>query len=158
MQKTFMKTLVATLATFALACGGGSSSTGGGGSTGGGETPVDYSGPMTSSDIAAGQASYEANCSGCHPDGGSGVGPAITELSWDAATMRRQVREGEDRMPAFAADRVSDGDLEAMLAYLASIGSVASEDAAPAVDAPTDDAAPADEAPADGADEATVEG
>jgi mono/diheme cytochrome c family protein len=39
--------------------------------------------------------------------------------------MRWQIRSGGDDMPAFGADKISDADLETVLAYALSIGAVA---------------------------------
>ena len=93
---------------------------------GGGETAeaheaaAQYAGPIGSSDVARGQEVYSAVCSSCH-DGGA---PQLPNIGWDAARMRQQVREGEDRMPPISEARVSAEDLEAVLAYLTTIGAV----------------------------------
>jgi mono/diheme cytochrome c family protein len=103
----------------AVGCGGGGG-TGEGGETTGGEDP--YAGPIGSTDVAQGQARYDAVCGSCHT---SGSAPALANLGWTPARMRRQVREGSDHMPAIGESRLSAADLEAVLAYLQTIGAVA---------------------------------
>jgi mono/diheme cytochrome c family protein len=39
--------------------------------------------------------------------------------------MRWQVRSGGDDMPAFGPDKISDADLETLLAYAATLGAIA---------------------------------
>jgi len=109
-----------------VACGGG----GGGGSTSGGTTSgsggeSQYAGPIGSTDVAQGEARYNAVCASCHNNGA----PAVANLGWTAEHMRRQVREGSANMPAIHEARLSAADLEAMLAYLNTIGAVAAEPA-----------------------------
>ncbi len=101
------------------ACGGGS-----GGSTttttttGGGESQ--YAGPIGSTDVAQGEARYNAVCASCHNNGA----PAIANIGWTTEHMRRQVGEGSANMPAIHENRLSAADLEAMLAYLNTIGAI----------------------------------
>ncbi len=98
--------------------------------TTGGEAPTaDYSGAIASTDIALGQHEYEEHCNGCHPGGNEGYGPAVAGIGWDPARMRRQIREGEDQMPAFGEDKISADELEALLAYLVTTSSVVGGDA-----------------------------
>lgn len=98
------------------ACGGAS---GGGGTSDG---AAQYAGPIGSSDVARGQEVYESICAGCHSNG-----PALENLGWDAARVRQQIREGSGRMPPIRETRVSAEDMEAVLAYLATIGGVVDE-------------------------------
>ncbi|MEM7449214.1 MAG: cytochrome c [Myxococcota bacterium] len=107
------------------ACGGGHKGaevTGGRGERGH-EADV-FAGPIASVDIATGEAVWSQFCEGCHPGGGSGVGPAVDNAEWSAAAMRRQVRLGEDRMPGFGPNRIDAEELEALLAYLKTTGGV----------------------------------
>ena len=95
--------------TLALACGGGGgddTTDGTDEGTGGGETLAAYEGPI-GGDPAAGEAVFANNCAGCHP----GVGPDLQGHGASAAEARMIVREGEDRMPAFGADKISDEDV-----------------------------------------------
>ena len=101
---------------FALACGGDASvetddhEVEG---SGGGESVAQYEGPITG-DAAAGADIFATNCAGCHP----GVGPDLQGHNATVAESRQIVREGEDRMPAFGSDKISDQDLENVLAYM----------------------------------------
>lgn len=99
------------------ACGGGSGGSGGGGGGGttGGETS--YAGPVASTDVAHGEGRFRAACSSCHADG-------IPVTGWTAEAMRRQIREGSGEMPAIREGRLSNEDMEALLAYLQSNGVV----------------------------------
>ena len=74
-----------------------------------------YGGPV-SGDPALGEPIFANNCAGCHP----GVGPDLQAHGARPAEVRLIVREGEDRMPAFGQDKISDEDLENVLAYLQS--------------------------------------
>jgi mono/diheme cytochrome c family protein len=106
------------------ACGGGGEAEGEG--TSGGEAVASYEGAVTSTDLAGGEQAYTDFCSGCHQDGtgGAGAAPAVHNISWSAARMRQQIREGEDDMPAFNTSVLSDEQLEALMAYLVSTGGV----------------------------------
>jgi mono/diheme cytochrome c family protein len=114
-----MRKGIATLFTvLAIGCGGGGGGTAAGGGTAGGED--EYAGPVASTDVAHGQERYRAVCSSCHENGA----PALANIAWTPARMRRQIREGSGRMPAIRESRLSAADLEAVLAYLQSIGAV----------------------------------
>ncbi len=99
--------------TLAFACGGGETADTGDEGTEGGETLASYEGPITG-DPMAGEAVFANNCAGCHP----GVGPDLQGHMASAAEARMIVRVGEDRMPAFGPDQLSDADLENVLAHL----------------------------------------
>jgi len=100
--------------TVAFACGGGDEGVEGTDEgTEGGETLAAYEGPVTG-DPAAGEAIFANNCAGCHP----GVGPDLQAHGASAAAARMIVRQGEDRMPAFGPDKISDADLENVMAHL----------------------------------------
>ena len=62
------------------------------------------------------------NCAGCHGLDGSGgiVGPSI--LGKTAKKLRTTTRVGPKGMPAYADGALSDADLEAIAAYLNSLG------------------------------------
>jgi mono/diheme cytochrome c family protein len=115
MKTSWMATLVGVVCVVALACGGGDGGGEGEGHehTGGGEDLSQYEGPV-SGDAAAGGEVFANFCAGCHP----GVGPDLHGRTDEAAEIRQLVRHGEDRMPAFSADQVSDADLENVLAHL----------------------------------------
>ncbi|MCA9605195.1 MAG: cytochrome c [Myxococcales bacterium] len=104
------------------ACGGG-----GGEAAGSQEASAEYAGPIGSTDVAHGQEVYDQICAGCHSSG-----PSLENIGWSAARVRQQIREGSGRMPPIREARVSADDMEAILAYLATIGGVADEGGEPA--------------------------
>lgn len=100
---------------------------------GGGAAPRDpgavaamYEGPIRSADVEHGHELYDSVCMSCH----GGGAPGLDNLGWAAGRMRQQIREGEGRMPAIPASRLSDDDLEAVLAYMVTVGAVQGEPAA----------------------------
>jgi mono/diheme cytochrome c family protein len=107
-------------------CGGAAEEAGGEPTTGG-EAAAAYAGPVASTDVEAGRQAFEQHCNGCHPGGAQGYGPAVTGLNWDPGHMRQQIREGSGRMPAIGPDALPSEQLEALLAYLQTTGSVAAE-------------------------------
>lgn len=114
------------------ACGGGGGGGGGGTEGGGGSTTSggesSYAGPIGSSDVALGQQRYDSRCgNACHNSGG---GPPLANIAWSAERMRQQIREGSSGMPAIGPSRLSNDDMEAVLAYLVTIGGV-TDSAAP---------------------------
>jgi len=82
-------------------------------------------------DAAAGKAVYEAvrpRCNGCHTDVRNPLSKAGTENTVDE--LRAWVRTPNDMktkkgktgtMPAYPADKISDADLENLVAYLATM-------------------------------------
>lgn len=71
-------------------------------------------------DVAAGKTVFEANCQGCHPNGGTeaGVGPQLSGMTLDAATIKMTVQNGRGAMPG---GLVSGADLDNVVAYVDSI-------------------------------------
>lgn len=84
-----------------------------------------YQGPILSDDAARGRNRYEIVCSPCHGDHSERVGPLLAGLGWSAPEVRAQVREGTALMPPIRPSRLSDDDLEALLAYFVELGVVA---------------------------------
>ena len=105
------------------ACGGGSSEPSSGESSSGGES-AQYEGAIASTDVDHGKELFSANCDDCHPGGDSDVGPSLIETPHTPARIRQQIREGSGRMRPFSEKRLSKDDVEAILAYLASIHAV----------------------------------
>jgi mono/diheme cytochrome c family protein len=105
-------------------CGGGAAASGSHGTTT--ASAASYAGPIRSTDAARGEGIFQSLCMGCH----GGGAPALPNLAWTPAAMRRQIREGEGRMPAFNASRLNDDDLEAVLAHMVTIGAVRADEAA----------------------------
>ena len=80
--------------------------------------------PLESTDIATGTADYAEFCEGCHPGGEEGDGPKIAGEGESPGEMRWKVRSGGDDMPAFGPDKISDADLEALLAFTETFGAI----------------------------------
>lgn len=107
------------------ACGGGGGGAAASGGTAGGESA--YAGPVGSTDVAHGQARYDAVCASCHNNGA----PPLANIGWTPERTRQQIREGSGQMPAINEHRLSAADMEAVLAYLQSIGGVTGGSAEP---------------------------
>ena len=110
---------------------------------------AEYAGPIDSSDTARGEEVYAAICSNCHQ------GEALHNIGWSAGQIRHQVREGRGNMPAFSESRINNSDLEALLAYMTTIGAVT--DPLPGAEEPTagDEAEPPAEAEENASEDAT---
>lgn len=107
--------LAAAVAVASTACGGAS----GQHAEEGHEAAAQYAGPIASDDLARGESRYTAVCMACHASG-----PPLENIAWGPAAMRRQIREGNGGMPAIPAVRLSDNDMEAVLAHMTTIGAV----------------------------------
>lgn len=102
------------------ACGGGTTPDAEG--TGGGEAA--YVGPITSTDVEGGQALFALHCGGCHTGQPDAYGPPLRDIGRSPEDVRELVREGRRRMPGFTTEQISADDLEKVLAFLQSIGTV----------------------------------
>jgi cytochrome c5 len=102
-------------------CGGTSQPSAG--KTAGGEA-TQYEGPIASTDSAHGKELFGTFCDDCHPNGESDVGPSLIETPHTPARIRQQIREGSGKMPPFTEKKLSNDDVEALLAYLATINAV----------------------------------
>ena len=119
MGKNWILGLLGGLLVIALGCSG----SGSGGTSAYTVVPFQY--PLTSTDVEGGKEVYAVFCEGCHPGaGGKGDGPEIAGEGYAPAKMRWQVRAGADDMPAFGPDKISDEDLESLLAYTETFGAV----------------------------------
>lgn len=118
MNRCFAVSAVAILA----ACGGGAETPEGEASSGG--DVALYEGEVASTDVAGGAEQFESFCGDCHPDGEEDVGPSLIAHPHTAAELRKQVREGSGKMRPTSVARLSDENLEAMLAYLQTINAV----------------------------------
>jgi mono/diheme cytochrome c family protein len=96
--------------------------------TTGGDTaatvPNDATNGASAELIAAGGERFEAVCGLCHPGGEEDSGPTLRDIHWDAARMRTQIRNGSGRMRPISAARLSDEDLDKVVAWLGTIGAV----------------------------------
>jgi mono/diheme cytochrome c family protein len=122
-----------TRCAWAFVLGSGLAACGGGGSGASEEVHADesvggeasqYEGPIASTDAAHGKEVFDDLCGDCHPDGGEDVGPSLIEDPHSPSRLRQQVREGSGKMRPFSEKRLPADDLEAVLAWLASVNAV----------------------------------
>ena len=106
-----------------VACGSGAEDPSGAEASSGDEL-AQYEGPIASTDADRGKELFEAHCDDCHPGGEEDVGPSLIADAHTPAQIRKQIREGSGKMKPFPEKRLSNDDLEALLAYLASINAV----------------------------------
>ena len=83
-----------------------------------------YAGAIASTDVDRGKEVFDMMCGDCHPDGEGDVGPSLVAEPHSPARLRQQIREGGSRMRPFSEARLNADDMEAVLAYLASIHAV----------------------------------
>ncbi|TAK34990.1 MAG: cytochrome c [Chloroflexota bacterium] len=72
--------------------------------------------PSPAGNAQNGQAIYNTNCNACHPGGKQGVGPAVIGVADQQITSI--VRSGKGAMPAFGPDKISDQQMQDLLAYI----------------------------------------
>lgn len=120
MRKEIVFALGATLGLGA--CAGGASAPGAEASSGG--DMALYGGPIASQDVAQGKELFDSFCGDCHPGGGADNGPSLVEDPHSPPKIRKKVREGGSRMRRFPEARLSPAQLEAILAYLDTLGAV----------------------------------
>ena len=85
------------------------------------EVPAQYQGEIQSTDAARGEQLFTDICGACHEGGGA---PDLRAEAHAAALVRMIVREGEGTMPPLDTSRLSEEDLEAVLAYMQSVHAV----------------------------------
>jgi mono/diheme cytochrome c family protein len=105
-----------------IGCGGGPSQGSSAASSGGELTQ--YEGPITSTEVDRGKELFTTHCDDCHPGGDSDVGPSLIAKPHTPPQIRKQIREGSGRMKPFSEKRLTKEDVEAVLAFLASINAV----------------------------------
>ena len=117
--------MLAAATVLAIGCGGGGAEepSGEAGESSGGDI-VQYQGPIASTDVDHGKDVFSATCDDCHPGGEEDVGPSLIANPHRPEDIRKQVREGSGKMRPFSEKRLSRDDLEALLAYLASLNAV----------------------------------
>lgn len=89
-------------------------------------TPAAGAAASSGGDVAAGEKLYAGKCNACHPNANAGVGPALRGPQFaatylDDASLKQIIRSGRGGMPPYPPANLSDGDLEAMVAYLRSL-------------------------------------
>lgn len=72
--------------------------------------------PGASASVRNGEAVFNGFCNSCHPGGKQGAGPAIIGLSGQQVTTA--VRAGKGAMPAFGADKITDRQLDDLVAFV----------------------------------------
>lgn len=87
---------------------------------------------IAESGAAAGQAVYAQLCDPCHPGGGTGLGPALSGPAFedkygDDAPLAALTRQGRAGMPGFPEARISDKQLEDLIAFVRRLGAAGSE-------------------------------
>jgi mono/diheme cytochrome c family protein len=65
-----------------------------------------------------GQRVFMRECNYCHPMGDAGLGPALNNKPLPGAAVRLQVRKGMGAMPSFPEQRLSEEEVDAIVAYL----------------------------------------
>ncbi len=68
--------------------------------------------------LQTGQAVFLRYCNTCHPGGHPGVGASLVDPPRSAQQITQTVRNGRRNMPAFGADKITDSDLGALIAYI----------------------------------------
>lgn len=72
--------------------------------------------------VRKGRQVFTGTCMLCHD-----MGPRIAGLGWTVERMERQIRRGGKRMSAISTDKLSNAQLQALMAYLQTIGAVRSD-------------------------------
>lgn len=77
-------------------------------------------GPLSPVDpqVASGERLFMRHCHECHPGGSTGLAPALNDRPAPGWLIRFQVRHGLGAMPAFDEARISDDELDDVIAYL----------------------------------------
>jgi mono/diheme cytochrome c family protein len=76
-------------------------------------------GPVTlDARSSRGQIVFMRNCNACHPGGEGGLAPAINNKPVPTFVKKFQVRHGLGAMPGFPSSKLSDSDLDDLMAYL----------------------------------------
>jgi mono/diheme cytochrome c family protein len=106
------------------ACGGGKGAEAASGESSSGGEAAEYAGAIASTDVEHGKEKFDDLCGDCHPDGGSADGPSLIATPHAASFVRKQIREGSGKMRPFPERRLKNDDMEAILAWLASVNAV----------------------------------
>jgi mono/diheme cytochrome c family protein len=68
--------------------------------------------------VAQGRQAFMRTCYQCHPEGAAGLGPGINDKPLPGGLIKFQVRHGLGAMPAFGPEKISDEELDGIVAYL----------------------------------------
>lgn len=69
-------------------------------------------------ELVLGRGVFARNCHQCHPGGAGGLGPSLNDKPLPGFLVAYQVRHGLGAMPAFTEERLTDGELDALVLYL----------------------------------------
>jgi mono/diheme cytochrome c family protein len=83
---------------------------------------VRYGGRVVSGEVVRGEQRYRVICGPCHIDHNDRRAPMLDSVHLTPWEIRRQVREGDEAMTAIPMRRLSDEELEAVLAYFVTTG------------------------------------
>lgn len=73
---------------------------------------------MPTEELENGRVLFNQNCATCHPEGMSGLGPAIINKPLPKFLIRFQIRNGMGVMPKFDEDVLTDKQVEHIAEYL----------------------------------------
>lgn len=73
---------------------------------------------IDSPDLMRGEQAYMYYCDKCHPGGGKGLGPAITNKPLPGFLIKAQVRAGLGAMPSFPDELLPDEHLDDLVEYI----------------------------------------
>ncbi len=93
------------------------------------ERHLRYPGLIASTDVARGHTRFDIVCGPCHGNHELRRGPPLMNQRWTPPRIRQRVREGTALMPAIPRRRLSDEDLESLLAYFVTVGVAVERDA-----------------------------
>lgn len=79
---------------------------------------------LTTPQLVLGRRVFDRWCHQCHPGGSGGVGLALNDKPLPEAAIELQVREGLGAMPAFSEQLIDDRELDALVDYVAWLGSL----------------------------------
>lgn len=79
-------------------------------------------------ELEAGHQVFDRYCNPCHPNGATGLGPALNDKPITSLMIETQVRAGVGAMPAFDESVIDDAEMGALLAYMDWLKDVPSED------------------------------
>jgi mono/diheme cytochrome c family protein len=73
---------------------------------------------LTTTKEQNGHKVFLEQCEQCHPGGEAGLGPGLNAKPAPEVAIKLQVRKGLGDMPAFNDQKISDADLDDIVAYM----------------------------------------
>jgi mono/diheme cytochrome c family protein len=68
--------------------------------------------------LVLGQRVFYENCHQCHPGGTAGIGPSLNNVPLPGGVIKLVVRNGLVVMPSFSEARITEEELDALVAYM----------------------------------------